>query len=353
MLVNFFQYFLQVNIYWFNIKIVNVIYHFAFAPLTLSAIPLIYLYVISMTEENFRFTKKTLLHFLPAFTILIIIASGILMIDEDARSGILFEQNVEAIYSSNLLFSAYRFSILMVFIQALVYFYVMLRKLYLHDKNILNLFSSKEEISLTWLKIFVAGFLIYYVFEFSTLFIGKFFLEIPESIYFSIVSLHIFFVGYMGLRQREVFPLIKIEKEELHSSLDFEKTETSESNLAHIISDEMKEEVAFKITELLEKDKIFLNSELSMFDLSEKLDINKNYLSHIINEVFELNFFNLINKYRIEEAKKMLTDPQYDHLSVEGIAKSVGFNSRNVFYPVFKKFCDMTPAEYKQINRKD
>ncbi|MFZ0597901.1 MAG: helix-turn-helix domain-containing protein, partial [Flavobacterium sp.] len=55
-----------------------------------------------------------------------------------------------------------------------------------------------------------------------------------------------------------------------------------------------------------------------------------------------------INRYRIEEAKKMIQDPNMEHLSLMGIAFEVGFNSKTVFNTTFKKSTNQTPSEFKK-----
>jgi AraC-like DNA-binding protein len=72
----------------------------------------------------------------------------------------------------------------------------------------------------------------------------------------------------------------------------------------------------------------------------------------LINDYYNRNFFTFINEYRIEEAKNKLSDRNFDQFSIEGIAKSVGFNSKSVFNPAFRNITGLTPAEYKKQNTK-
>jgi YesN/AraC family two-component response regulator len=58
----------------------------------------------------------------------------------------------------------------------------------------------------------------------------------------------------------------------------------------------------------MEEEKIYMDENLSLYDLANKLGIHKNYLSYIINDSLDSNFYTLINRHRIEEAKKMLKD---------------------------------------------
>ena len=62
------------------------------------------------------------------------------------------------------------------------------------------------------------------------------------------------------------------------------------------------------------------------------------------------SFYNLVNRFRIEQAKKLLLDPKASHLSIEGIAYECGFKSRSTFFKFFKKEVGMTPTAFKVTN---
>lgn len=97
---------------------------------------------------------------------------------------------------------------------------------------------------------------------------------------------------------------------------------------------------------LIEVEKKYLNSELTLNEAAKLLNTNTTYLSRIINEQSGMNFSNYINKYRIEEAKRLLDEGKQDSLTFEGIGKSCGFLSRSAFNQAFKKFTGLTPTEY-------
>ncbi len=71
-------------------------------------------------------------------------------------------------------------------------------------------------------------------------------------------------------------------------------------------------------------------------------------LSQAINEGLGKNFFEFINRYRIEEAKRLLTDPADKKITVLEVLYQVGFNSKSSFNTVFKKQTGLTPSEFKK-----
>lgn len=98
----------------------------------------------------------------------------------------------------------------------------------------------------------------------------------------------------------------------------------------------------------MEEKKPYLNAELTIKMMSDDLSIQSYQLSKILNQHFQKNFFDFINTYRVEEAKKKLLANAYEHLTLEGIGYECGFNSKSSFYAVFKKYVNQTPAEYRK-----
>jgi YesN/AraC family two-component response regulator len=97
----------------------------------------------------------------------------------------------------------------------------------------------------------------------------------------------------------------------------------------------------------MDKEKPYLNPTLTLKELSTELSIPSRYLSQIINEHMQSNFYDYISKYRIEEAKKLLSDLSCDKTVLE-ILYEVGFNSKSSFNTAFKKFTGITPSRFKK-----
>ena len=95
-------------------------------------------------------------------------------------------------------------------------------------------------------------------------------------------------------------------------------------------------------------EKPYLDADLSLPELANRLAIPSHHLSRVINEQFEANFFDFINQYRIEEVKVRIDNPEYQNLSLLGIAFECGFNTKSAFNRVFKKMTGFTPSEYRK-----
>jgi AraC-like DNA-binding protein len=95
-----------------------------------------------------------------------------------------------------------------------------------------------------------------------------------------------------------------------------------------------------------DKGKPYINPKISLQDVSQALDINPNRLSQVINEKTGLNFKDYINSCRVEEAKLLLSSPDFQKLTIEAIAEKAGFYSKSPFYVAFKKHTGSTPKEF-------
>ena len=109
----------------------------------------------------------------------------------------------------------------------------------------------------------------------------------------------------------------------------------------------LREEYAHRIREALEVKKNYLNPKVTLSHLAKNIDMSPHDLSYVVNNEWELNFNELINSYRVNEAKKLLQDEKYDTATMFAIAIDSGFNSESSFYTVFKKATGKSPKRYR------
>jgi AraC-like DNA-binding protein len=103
-----------------------------------------------------------------------------------------------------------------------------------------------------------------------------------------------------------------------------------------------------KLLSVMEKDKPYLEPDLSIFKLAENLGVPRHHLSQVINEKAEKTFFDFINHYRVEEVKRQLADPTLANRNILGLALDSGFNSKATFNAAFKKMAGITPSAYQK-----
>jgi len=101
------------------------------------------------------------------------------------------------------------------------------------------------------------------------------------------------------------------------------------------------------VLRLFDKEKIYLDTTLTIGDIAHQLFTNEKYVSKAIKLCAKMNFSRFLNKYRVNEAIKYMNTPLYETLSLEQIMEKSGFNSRSTFTSAFKKITGMSPGQYK------
>jgi len=149
--------------------------------------------------------------------------------------------------------------------------------------------------------------------------------------------------------------IVKEEVKNLNSMLNtIEESITDLRKLAHNmmpnsekakINKPLYENINTGLKELLENQEIYLKHDLRLDALSKMLATNKSYVSIVINEVYNTNFYTLLNRYRIKKAVELLND---DKLQIKDVWIQSGFNSQSAFNAMFQKEMGITPMEWKK-----
>jgi len=222
---------------------------------------------------------------------------------------------------------------------------VLLRR---HKLNILNQFSDIEKVDLKWLQLLTWGM--------GGIWIIVIFSEGGLEIFLALI-VFIFMIAFFGIRQGTIFSVIntnneaEVEKEDLKnrgipevdSSKDvILKTKYAKSGLKKSVSDRLY----LQLKELMITESIFQKAELSIGELANQLNVHPNYLSQVINEREEKNFYEFVNSYRVEEFKRLIAIPENQKLTLLSLAYDCGFNSKSSFNRYFKKASGQTPSQY-------
>lgn len=103
-----------------------------------------------------------------------------------------------------------------------------------------------------------------------------------------------------------------------------------------------------RLDQVMRLQKQYLSPDLTLPKLAQAVGCSVNHLSQVINSGFDTSFFDYLSRYRIEYAKKLLTQLDGQSNAILQIAFNVGFNSNSAFYSAFKKHVGITPAQYRQ-----
>jgi len=207
-----------------------------------------------------------------------------------------------------------------------------------YDRRIKDTKSSLEHINLRWLWIGTINFIIVFAMILVMIVLQAAGLDLLPIYNVAIpisVSIIIYYMGYLGLRQPTIFS----PAEELGTSArKYEKS---------ALTPEKGRELATRLKGFMEQERPFLDSELTLPKLAELLQVPPHHLSQIINESLGQNFFDFVNAYRVEEARRLFQDPEKSAYTVLAVAEEAGFNSKTAFNSAFKKVTGQTPSEYR------
>lgn len=373
MLLNFLYFGFSLSYYYANYKILTLTYYLSL-PVALSLLPVFYIYIQSLTQRKFRISQKDFIHFIPSLVVLLLNFPYLLL---SYNEKLWFVSGGYGQITDNMLLIYLKWINrigvfgfinlqLIVYLTLSVYFYKR------YKMEIEEIFSYKENIDLKWIKVLVICFFIFFLMIDFVHFLNVKTNQ-PHRILFNTSMLVFNFVIFAyGLYQKNIFikpslsdntgfsfnEINKLKNEKKSSETFDEKiNEEIEEELTSkyqksTLSDRVKNKIISDLEKYMTK-KPYCYCNLTIDDVAEALNTNTKYLSQVINETYQKNFYTYINSFRINDSKEMLINPEYSNYSTEGIAKSVGFNSKSSFYSAFKKYTGQTPVEFKKIFKKD
>lgn len=299
--------------------------------------PLLYLYSETLIKGNERLTLAQKKHFIP-FILLTLYFLPFYFNSGETKLNLLSETG-ELQYGSEWIT---HFKV----VYSLAYLPFIIRDLYQYRKKIRANYSTLEKRNLDWLQGFVlAGTLLgitagvlYTVSSFSDM--------LSEYTDFTLLASTIFVysIGYMGLKQAEFFTPIGREEKQAPK----EEKPRQESYTRSGLNEEQGKELHQQLCALMENEKPYLRSDLSLAELAGLMNISTHNLTEVINTFADASFYDFVNSYRVENVKQAIKDPEFQNYTLLGIGLESGFNSKSSFNSVFKKHTGLTPSQYKK-----
>jgi AraC-like DNA-binding protein len=233
------------------------------------------------------------------------------------------EENLPAIINDILVFGQF-----FVYYTA-IFFDVRTRKKHLQDN-----FSDRDYMEIRWTQ------------RFLTVFCASFFIALavyvfnPRTDVWLIPILNVFAMGY--LVYVVVFHSTALYLSRL-SDVPAEMSKSADRNeaAAPAMSESQMKDICDRITEYLQTSKAYTNPEFSLSMLSVQTGISLKNISRSINGYLHRNFFDVINKMRFEEAKRLLMELDAGY-TTDSIYPECGFQSRSSFYTTFNPHCRLT-----------
>jgi AraC-like DNA-binding protein len=308
-------------------------YSFPFVAFTYG--PLLLLYVRFMTNPGKKFNWLAILHFIPFmvfFTVSVILRAQPLT--EDLNKFFIPDKfiSLRIVYSTCFFLSVTIYNILT---------FIEIKK---HQDNLKNLISyTSGVITLNWLKVVSISFYTAYFVLFilgGLNMIGNFIPFDPYFVIFGFIGLFSFVYSFYGIKQPVIFG------QELKP--DAEDKKDSEKYIKSGLKDVQAKNYLQKLISYVEDNKPFLDSDLSIHDLSLMTGIPRHYITQVLNEKHKRNFFTFINEYRVKEVIERFSDPKNNCFTILAIAFDAGFNSKTTFNSIFKSQTGLTPSEFRE-----
>jgi AraC-like DNA-binding protein len=242
--------------------------------------------------------------------------------------------------------------------QRILYYFLSYRVLVSYQHSIQQLYSETSRIDLQWVKWLINGYLalVLLIISFNLLT-----LKFPEYyniwvlIIGTLVTIYIYLASVKGFSQVTLWQIYsgrdkRMLEQEIQQAEKTEKkalTAIKNSPQKAAFANEKINEINSKVTAIIKKQKLYAEPELTLSQLSDALQIPSYLVSQAINEGMKKSFYELINGYRVEEAKRMLLHPDNRNFTILSVGFEAGFNSKTTFNTVFKKFTGLTPTEYR------
>ena len=289
--------------------------------------PLFYFYTQGVIFRDYNLTGRSLLHLTPYLLLTIV-----LLFPGSAAPG-----QSDEILNNDISWQFYLISSLM-YAHIFVYLGLSYKFLWKYRSVIKNKYSQIDQINMDWLSSTLNTFSLI---SFVSLIHNFVALAGNRSVLIISLVLLLAYIFYFinkfilkALRQPELFAGIA-------------QNETTKYLGSSLTSDQI-EESKRQLLALFNNEKPFLNPEVSLADLSEKLSLSTKHLSQIINQSFNKSFFDFINTYRIQEVQQILNEAKDHKMTVLEVMYQSGFNSKSSFNTAFKKETGQTPTEYRK-----
>lgn len=309
-----------------------------FRPLGFLIGPLVYWYVLSLTQSKYEWTEKELFHLIPAIAVFIEIFPYLIS-HTDLKYDLLLEAQVEST-------AKWRFALMVgMGLVYLIFSYSLIQE---RQARLQDQFSSLDQWNLRWLRRCLLATALIWVILLVASIDGIF----GENLRYTSMAFSIstYILAFSGLYQSVLFnrsvqeysqPVVQVAK----SPRQWDEAELKRSMGLSI--QDFQQDLRLIEHAMVEK-KIYRDSALRLRDLAENVGLPEYVVSQLINAGFKMNFFDLVNGYRIREAQDLLGLRSRENSSIIEIAFEAGFNSKSAFNSAFKRYTGKTPSQFRK-----
>lgn len=314
-----------------------------------------WLYVQGLTSSShWTFQPSHAKHFVFCGVALLIVICALLLPTE-IRHGLLVQGSDRILQTTSAAVRYFVYGLLILTFLLVIgwcvlagcYMVAVFRRLHRYRDQLKQVFASTETLELRWLLwLLMAVVGIWLLVALSLLYdnlIGP--VRLDPTLQNGIGLLLIWTIAAWGLRQKPGFSeLYQADAESAQALETFKEAKYQRSAL----NAQLASTIADKLHQAMTRDQLFLDASLSLPKLAKHIATPPGYISQTLNETLGLNFFDYVNRYRVEAAKIALLTSE---ATVLDIAMNVGFNAKSSFYTAFKKETQQTPNQFRQARQ--
>lgn len=311
--------------------------------------PLVYLYARAASDRSWRFTSKALLHFLPVLVITVA-AMPIYMMSGSEKIATWERWSVHGVTGILAYLDPTKYASGIAYSAATV--------LYLlhHRREVEHSYSTVERVNLRWLfRLSAATGAIWLLV--TSLKMAQVSTAIRDADVAIAMAVLVYGIGYMGLRQPEVFRFATVESPVQQLQADAvhpvpvpvpvsaaAPSAPERSRLGDAEARQLRESLVM----LMEKEQPWRESDLTLPDLARRLDSTPHKISAVLNDAIGQTFYDFVNGYRVREVQRRIEAGDARSLKMLALAMDAGFASKSAFNEVFKKHTRQTPSAFRQ-----
>jgi AraC-like DNA-binding protein len=293
--------------------------------------PLVYLYARAASDRSWRLTGSAWLHFAPAAMIMVI--SLPIYLTSGAEKVAFYERLI----AGNV---PRRIALLdpTKFVSGLGYSVATVAFVRAHWRAIEDNYSNTVRVNLRWLLWLTGAAAAIWILATALQFadVGRF-RDDHVSLAMAIV---VYAIGYMGLRQSEVFRFQTAELAIPQPDARYERSGLADGEAARLES---------ALRRLMESDQPWKDSDLTLSELASRLGTTPHKLSEVLNARITQTFHDFVNGYRVREVQRRIEAGDARRLKMLSLAMDAGFASKSTFNQAFKKHTQNTPSEFARM----
>jgi AraC-like DNA-binding protein len=315
--------------------------------------PLVYLYAVAASDRSWQFRPRDALHFVP-LAVSVLVPFDIYMMSGAEKIALYERMEQGEVPTVLVLLDPMRY------VSGIGYSVATVLHLRRHRRRVEDSYSNTARVNLVWL-LWLAGAAAAIWLLATTLAITDFGARLNDGHVTLAMALLVYAIGYMGLRQPEVFryetaeyavpprPPMPLGMEVAPAPVSTPEAETPTTRYERSgLSDAESVRLESELLAVMERERPWANSELTLSELAALLNSTPHKVSEILNARIGQSFYDFVNGYRVRDVQRRIQAGEARTRKMLALALDAGFASKSTFNEAFKKHTLQTPSDFRE-----